>query len=320
MKLKPIVPAIVGPTGVGKTGTALAIAERLDAEIISMDSMQIYRHMDIGTAKPTREEQARVPHHMIDVVDPHERFTTSAYREMAFQAMEEIFARGKQPLLVGGTGLYLNAVSYEMSLGVSGADPQMRDRLRGIAQQPDGAQRLHSMLMRADPQSAQRLHPNDVRRVMRALEIYESTGKTRSEQEDERKREGPYHITVYGLSMPREALYARINKRVNAMMEAGLVDEVKALLAWGVVPNEEGGAMQAIGYKEMAAALAGEMTMDQAVERIKQGSRRYAKRQWTWFRHDERVKWFDFSQFREAHELEEALLAEIQSDLHNHKE
>lgn len=313
--MKPIVLALVGPTGVGKTAASLSIAQQLNAEIISMDSMQVYRGMDIGTAKPSREELATVAHHLIDVVDPHERFTTSAYRDLAFQAIEDILSRGKQPLLVGGTGLYLDAVSYEMSLGVSGADDEIRNRLRAIAAQADGKKRLHDMLASIDPQSAEKLHLNDVRRVMRALEIYETTGRSRSEQGDERRREGPYHVLVYGLSLPREQMYARINARVDAMMAAGLENEVRALLDAGVSPSVEGGAMQAIGYKEIVCALRGDISMACAVDWIKQGSRRYAKRQWTWFRHDSRTKWFDCSLFESPHALHEALLMQMQEDM-----
>ena len=313
--MKPIVLALVGPTGVGKTAASLSVARRLNAEIVSMDSMQVYRGMDIGTAKPSAQEMAAVPHHLIDVVDPHERFTTSAYRNLAFQAIGDILSRGKQPLLVGGTGLYLDAVSYEMSLGVSGADSGIRNRLRAVAAQQDGPKRLHDRLARVDPQSAEKLHPNDVRRVMRALEIFETTGKPRGEQGDERRREGPYHVLVYGLSLPREQMYARINARVDAMMAAGLEGEVRALLNAGVSPSVEGGAMQAIGYKEIVSALRGEISMARAVELIKQGSRRYAKRQWTWFGHDPRTKWFDCALYASQQALHEALLSQIREDI-----
>ena len=313
--MKPIALALVGPTGVGKTRTAIALAQRLGAEIVSMDSMQVYRYMDIGTAKPTTQERAAVPHHMIDVVHPGERFTTSAYRNMALRQMDDIRTRGHLPMLVGGTGLYLNAVSYEMSLGDNGADGALRERLRKIAAQAGGAQRLHDMLSSVDPQTAQCLHPNDVRRVMRAIEIYETTGKAKSEQGEEMKREGPYHMLVYGLSLPREQMYARINVRVDAMMAAGLVDEVKSLLDAGIEPCVEGGAMQAIGYKEIVSALRGEIAMDQAVALIKQNSRRYAKRQWTWFRRDSRTRWFDFSQLGGEKALEEALFLQIEADM-----
>lgn len=315
--MKPVVLALVGPTGSGKTRTAIRICQALNAEIVSMDSMQVYRGMDIGTAKPTREELAAAPHHMIDVVEPDHMFTVSMYREMACEVMDGILAREKTPLLVGGTGLYLQAISYEMSLGDNGADHALREELHRIAGEKDGPQRLHERLQRVDPASAEKLHPNDVRRVIRALEIYETSGRARSEQADEQRREGPYHVLVYGLSLPREMMYARINARVDEMVRNGLVDEVKGLLERGIEPRPEGGAMQAIGYKEIVSALHGEITMERAVDLIKQGSRRYAKRQWTWFRHDLRTKWFDWTAYADEDALIDALLHQIQEDIRN---
>lgn len=313
--MKPVVLALVGPTGSGKTRTAIEICRRLNAEIVSMDSMQIYRGMDIGTAKPTREELAAAPHHMIDVAEPDELFTVSMYREMAGKTIDDILARGKAPLLVGGTGLYLQAISFEMSLGENGADSAFREELNRIADEPGGAIKLHDRLRRVDPQSAEKLHPNDIRRVIRALEIYESSGRAKSEQGGEQRREGPYHVLVYGLSMPREQMYARINARVDEMVSRGLIKEVESLLARGVRPRKEGGAMQAIGYKEIVSALEGEISMDQAIALIKQGSRRYAKRQWTWFRHDARTKWFDWSEYSGEQQLIAALVEQIRKDI-----
>ena len=313
--MKPTVIALVGPTGSGKTKTAIELCHRLDAEIVSMDSMQVYRGMDIGTAKPTKEEQARAPHHLIDIVDPDCMFTVSMYRETACRVIDEIHNRGRIPILVGGTGLYLNAVSYEMSLGEKGADASLRDELNSIAQKAGGPEILHSRLRSVDPDSAQKLHPNDIRRVIRALEIFETSGKTKSEQTDNGRKEGPYHVLVYGLSLPRESMYERINRRVDQMVEAGLIDEVKRLLALGVEPKKEGGSMQAIGYKEIVSALRGEISMNTAIDLIKQGSRRYAKRQWTWFRHDARTKWFDWTEFQDESALIDALEAQIRTDI-----
>ena len=313
--MKPTILALVGPTGSGKTKTAIAICDALNAEIVSMDSMQIYRGMDIGTAKPTKEELASAPHHMIDVCDPDQIFTVSMCREMACKAIDDILSRGKLALLVGGTGLYLQAISYEMSLGEKGADSRLREELNRVAQQPDGPFKLHRRLEAVDPVSAKKLHPNDVRRVIRALEIYETSGKARSEQGNETREEGPYHVLVYGLSLPREQMYARINARVDQMMQDGLVQEVQSLLSQGIVPKPEGGAMQAIGYKEIVSALHGEITLDQAVSLIKQSSRRYAKRQWTWFRHDPRTQWFDWTEYASEKDLLNALIERIKSDL-----
>jgi len=314
-RVKPVVLALVGPTGSGKTKTAIALSRKLQAEIVSMDSMQIYRDMDIGTAKPTGEELASVPHHMIDVVEPDCLFTVSMYKEMASKVIDDILSRGKLPVLVGGTGLYLNALSFDMSMGDKGADSELREELHRIASEPDGPAKLHEKLKQVDPVSAQKLHPNDIRRVIRALEIYETSGKAKGDRGDEQRKEGSYHILVYGLSLPREQMYARINKRVDMMMKDGLLDEVKALLDRGIEPKQEGGAMQAIGYKEIVSALRGEISMEQAVSLIKQGSRRYAKRQWTWFRRDERTVWFDWTEYESEDALLEALLHRIQKDM-----
>lgn len=313
--MKPVVWALVGPTGAGKTQTAIRICRELNAEIVSMDSMQIYCGMDIGTAKPTQEERNAVPHHMIDVAQPDQLFTVSMYREMASKAIDSILARGKHPLLVGGTGLYLQALSYDLSLGDRGADNALRQELNDMAMQPDGPKRLHERLRAVDPESADRLHPNDVRRVIRALEIYETSGRAKSAQEADQRKEGPYRVLVYGLSMPREQMYARINARVDEMISAGLVDEVRRLLSSGIEPKREGGAMQAIGYKEIVSALRGETSMEEAVARIKQSSRHYAKRQWTWFRHDPRTQWYDWSAYASADALIEALASKMRADL-----
>jgi tRNA dimethylallyltransferase len=312
---KPAVLAIVGPTGSGKTAAAIHLCKHLNAEIVSMDSMQIYRGMDIGTAKPTLCERQAAVHHMIDVVDPEEIFTVSAYKEMVMPILADIFSRGKVPILVGGTGLYLNAISYEMNMGENGASHPVRDALNRIAEGENGPQILHDKLSRVDPETAKRLHPNDVRRVVRALEVYETTGKPMSALGDEEKTEGPYHVMVYGLSYPRDVMYERINRRVDCMVQEGLVAEVQRLLEMGIEPRKEGGAMQAIGYKEIVSALRGEITMERAIDLIKQGSRRYAKRQWTWFRHDSRVKWFDFAEYDSANALYDRLLQCIGNDL-----
>lgn len=312
--MKPVIVALVGPTGVGKTRVAIRLCGELNAEIVSMDSMQVYRGMDIGTAKPTRSEREAARHHMVDIVDPTESFTVADYRLLAYAAIDDILSRDKLPLLVGGTGLYLNAVSYEMSLGIKGEDSELRDSLQHAALEKDGRERLYARLAELDPQSAAKLHPNDVRRVIRALEIYALSGREKSAQDDAR-REGPYRVLVYGLSLPREQLYARIDMRVDEMIRAGLVEEVQVLLARGVRTKREGGAMQAIGYKEVAAALNGEMPLDQAIILIKRNSRRYAKRQWTWFRHDPRVRWFDLTCFENEGALVEALQCAIREDI-----
>ena len=313
--MKPTITAIVGPTGSGKTATSIRLCQQLNGEIVSMDSMQIYKRMDIGTAKPTAEQLSTVPHHMINIVDPDTMFTVSDYRSMAMGCIDDILSKGKQPILVGGTGLYLNAISYEMNMGESGADTSLRAELNAIAEQHNGASILHKRLVEVDPVSAEKLHENDIRRVIRALEVFYTTGKPISAMADHEKTEGPYHVLVYGLSLPRDQMYARINQRVDEMIADGLVDEVKTLLDSGIEPKKEGGSMQAIGYKEIVSALRGEMTLDQAISLIKQGSRRYAKRQWTWFRHDPRTVWFDWTDYENADALINALENRILSDL-----
>ena len=313
--MKPTIIALVGPTASGKTKTAIEICRELNAEIVSMDSMQIYRGMDIGTAKPTKDELDAAVHHMIDIVEPDAVFTVSMYREAAFRVIDDILSRGKLPLLVGGTGLYLNAISYEMNMGESGADDSIRNELNRIAAQPDGALQLYERLMSIDSESAKKLHPHDTRRVIRALEIYETTGRTKSQQENEEHAEGPYHVLVYGLTLPRTMMYDRINQRVDSMIKKGLIAEVEHLLDLGIRPRKEGGAMQAIGYKEIVNALDGEISMDHAIGLIKQGSRRYAKRRWTWFRHDARTKWFDWTEYKDEKSLIDTLISQIRSDL-----
>lgn len=313
--MKPTILALVGPTGSGKTKTAIQLCKELDGEIVSMDSMQIYRGMDIGTAKATIAEQHAVPHHMIDIVDPDQVFTVSMYREMACKAIDDILARGKLPVLVGGTGLYLQAISYEMSLGEKGANSALREELQRIAAQSGGPEKLHAKLQIVDPDTAAKLHPHDTRRVIRALEIYETSGKAKSEQRNEDRIEGPYRVLVYGLSLPRDQMYARINARVDQMMQEGLVEEVKSLLRQGVAPNPDGGAMQAIGYKEIVSAILGEMSLEQAVSLIKQSSRRYAKRQWTWFRRDQRTQWFDWTEYPAENDLIQALIERVKADI-----
>jgi len=313
--VKPTIVALVGPTGSGKTRTAIQLCKALNGEIVSMDSMQIYRGMDIGTAKPTASELAAAPHHMIDIIDPDCLYTVSMYREQASAVIDDILRRGRMPILVGGTGLYLQALSYDMNLGEKGADPALREELNRIAQKKDGPQVLHDRLKLVDPSSAKKLHPHDVRRVIRAIEIFEISGKTKEENAAEQKKEGPYTILVYGLSLPRDKMYTRINERVDEMMRLGLIDEVQRLLDKGIEPRKEGGAMQAIGYKEIVSALRGEISMEQAIDLIKQGSRRYAKRQWTWFRHDKRTKWYDWSDFASEEALVSALITQIQTDI-----
>ena len=287
---KPILPVIAGPTASGKTACAVSLCLRIGGEVVSADSMQVYRGMKVLSAQPGDEEIRGVPHHLLGCVEPSERFTADAYGSAAKACIAGIRARGNVPMLCGGTGLYIDAVTRPMSFSRR-SDPQMHEALLALADAPGGREQLFEMLRKVDPESASRLHPNDVRRVSRAIEIYRLTGMTQMEHvRRDREREGEFRELIFGLEWPRELLYQRINARVDRMLEDGLVDEVRALLS---DPRFHPTAMQAIGYKEIAAALQGGISMDEAVWRTKQASRNLAKRQMTWFRRDPRVIWLD---------------------------
>ena len=267
--------AIAGPTAVGKTALSIALAKALDGEIISCDSMQIYRGMDIGTAKPTKAEMAEVPHHMIDVADPADNYSCADYAKDASRILADILARGKTPIFCGGTGLYLESVLYEGAYSSPEADEALRETLWAKT-----AEENHAALMKVDPEAAAAIHPNNRKRVIRALEIYLVSGKTKTEWDKENTRgtlkEG---AEIYVLtSSDREALYKRIDTRVDLMLEAGLLEEVKGL---SLDPATTAG--QAIGYKELNGYFAGQATLDEALDKIKQASRNYAKRQLTWW-------------------------------------
>ena len=285
---KPLLPVVAGPTASGKTACAVALCRRIGGEVVSADSMQIYRGMEVLSAVPDAAERGGVPHHLLSCVDPATRFSADAYREAANRCIAGILARGHQPVLCGGTGLYIDAVTRPMSFSME-SDPALHAALIVEAEAPGGRRKLHDALREVDPVSAARLHENDVRRVVRALEIYRITGVTQTEHtRRDRAREGDYSEVIFALDWPREALYGRIDARVDDMLARGLVDEVRALMA------DEAGhptAMQAIGYGQVAAALRGELSMEDAVWQTKRDSRNLAKRQLTWFRRDPRVIW-----------------------------
>ena len=288
---KPFLVAIGGPTASGKTAVAIQLCLRAGGEVISCDSMQIYRGMDIGTAKPTREERRGIPHYMLDVVDPGENYSVSAFSEAADAHAEDIASRGRVPVLCGGTGLYMDAVLKPMRFSEKSSD-ELRASLKAVAAQEGGPLMLHERLRQIDPDSAARLHPNDLRRVIRAIEVYELTGRTLTEQMKIDQLTPPRYDSVqFALEWPRDALYRRINDRVDIMIEQGLKGEVEALLDSGV--SLDATSMQGLGYKEMAAFLMGRVSFDHAVESIKQGTRHYAKRQITWFKRDKTVTWLD---------------------------
>ena len=280
---------LTGPTATGKTALAVALAQKLGGEVVSADSMQLYRGMDIGTAKPTAAEMGGVPHHMFDVADPEEDFSVSRYVELAAACVEDIHARGRVPILAGGTNLYIDSLLSGRSFAEKG-DGALREKL-GAEYDAQGGEAMLARLAAVDAERAAKLAPGDKRRIVRALEIFALTGKTISAHDAETRERPPRWPSVrFALNFAdREALYARIDRRVDAMMAQGLENEVRALLARGVPP--EATAMQAIGYKEIAEALRGACTMEEAVARIKQGSRRYAKRQLTWLRRDKALRW-----------------------------
>jgi len=282
---------IVGPTAVGKTELAISLAEELNAEIISADSMQVYKGMDIGTAKPTATERARVPHHMIDVADPREEFSAGRYLKLAEEAIADIRGRGKEPLVVGGTGLYIKALTDGLFEGPS-ADFALREELMEKERVRPGS--LHEMLLKSDPDAASRMHPSDLRRIIRALEVYKTEGRPISRVHEEHKAQVSMRaVRMAGLRRNREELYKRIDERVDAMMSAGFLDEVKGLRDMGCARDMV--SMQALGYKQALAYMDGETTLDEAVRLIKRDTRRYAKRQFTWFNAEPRIRWVDLA-------------------------
>ena len=313
---KKVAIAIVGPTGTGKSEAALDVAQALSpAEILSIDSMQVYRGMDIGTAKLPVPFRREIPHHLLDIIEPDQSMSVSLFREMAIHKMEELDAEGKRSILVGGTGLYLNAIQYELNFGTEGADELYRTKLKEIANNEEGKKQLYEQLREIDPQTADKLHYHDINRVIRALEIYHLTGKRKSDLDQIKYEEGPFHVLIYGLTLPRPQLYRRLDHRTEKMLQQGWIEEVQKLIEAGIDFCKEGGAGQAIGYAEIASYLRGKLSYDTMADLIKKNTRRYAKRQWTWFRHLKQITWFDESEFNSVYERNKALICRIKSDL-----
>nr|WP_274388477.1 tRNA (adenosine(37)-N6)-dimethylallyltransferase MiaA [Brevibacillus agri] len=282
---------IIGPTAVGKTQLSLDLAQQFNGEIISGDSMQVYRGMDIGTAKAEPAELALVPHHLIDIKNPDEEYSVALFQESATRLITEINQRERLPFIVGGTGLYIESVTHRFQFSQAAQDPELRERLQRLAD-AEGVEALHARLADVDPITAQRLHPNDVKRVIRALEIYESTGYKMSDFQL-RAQHSPYDLVMIGLTMERAVLYERINRRVELMIEAGLVEEVRGLLDKGYDASMV--SMQGLGYKELIPYLYGEITLEKAINDIQQRTRHFAKRQLSWFRRIPEVQWFDMT-------------------------
>jgi len=294
--MKPRVLVIVGPTAVGKTALSLQIAARLGGEIISADSMQVYRGMDIGTAKPTLSERSYVPHHLIDVVDPGAAFSAADYQRLARCAVDDILGRGRLPIFSGGTGLYIRAAIDDYNFTASENNPEVRQKLHQELQE-DGLDALYHRLKQVDPIVASRLAATDQRRIIRALEVFATTGRALSSWESEKDiKNALYDVIMIGLLRPRAELYTRIDERVEQMFASGLVREAKQLFDRGLSLV----AGQALGYKELLAYLAGHSSLEEAKTLLKQQTRRYAKRQMTWFRADSRVRWVEAQDAQQA--------------------
>ncbi|MBO0573979.1 tRNA (adenosine(37)-N6)-dimethylallyltransferase MiaA [Clostridium botulinum] len=299
---------LAGPTAVGKTDISIKLAKKLNGEIISADSMQIYKYMDIGSAKITKEEMKGIPHHLIDVVAPHEEFNVSSFKTLAEKCIKDIWSRGKLPIIAGGTGLYINSLIYNYDFTDADRDEDYREYLIRLSEDK-GKEYVHSLLKDIDEKSYEKLYPNDLKRVVRALEVYKITGKSISEytKENEKKLYNiPYNINYFVLNMNREVLYERINKRVDIMMDKGLIEEVKKLESMGYTPDMQ--SMKGIGYKEILFYLKGDISLDEAIYLIKKGSRNYAKRQLTWFRKDKRSIWIDKDKYRSEEEIADKII------------
>lgn len=299
---------IAGPTAVGKTDISIKLAKKLNGEVISVDSMQIYKHMDIGSAKISKEEQEGITHHLIDFLEPTEEFSVADFKELAEEKIKDIYSRGKLPILVGGTGLYINSLICNLSFTESEKDDSYREKLNLLAEK-HGNEYIHDLLKEVDPESAKNIHFNNRKRVIRALEVFKNTGKPFSSFVDNNIYNCDYDLYYYVLNMNREKLYERINKRVDIMLERGLIDEVKSLKAMGL--NENMQSMKGIGYKELLLALNNILSLDDAIDKIKQGSRNYAKRQLTWFRKEPRAKFIDKDKFENEEEIINLIINDI---------
>lgn len=283
---------ICGPTASGKTALSIKIAKRFGGEIVSADSMQIYRYMDIGTAKPDMTERDGVVHHMIDIINPDETYSVAQYVEQAHEVIKDIKSSKKVPVVTGGTGLYINSLIDDVDFGKNDSDHKIRDELQKIADE-QGIDVLVEELRKFDPISAEKIHKNNTRRIIRAIEFYKMTGTPISEHQAEtKKKESRYLPCLLAIKWDMEKLYERIEKRVDIMVEQGLINEVKTLEKMGYINSAL--SMQGIGYKETAEYLKGEITLDEAIDKIKTGTRHYAKRQMTWFRRDKRINWIDY--------------------------
>lgn len=287
---KPTVIVICGPTASGKTALSIELAKRINGEIVSADSMQIYKYMDIGSAKPTKKEMDGIKHYMLDFVEPNMRYSVADYKKEAECCIEKILKKGKVPIVVGGTGLYVNSLIYGIEYNEIKLDKEYRKELEEIAEN-EGLEGLYNKAFEIDPTATERISCNDKKRILRILEIYHETGKTKTEQEIEsRSKEVKYNYKVFAINMDREKLYDRINQRVDIMIEQGLIEEVKNLISkYDELPT----AIQGLGYKETKEYIEGIISKEEMIDKIKMETRRYAKRQLTWFRKDKQTIWID---------------------------
>lgn len=309
MKKKPLI-ILTGPTAVGKTKASIGLAKAVDGEIISADSMQVYRHMDIGSAKIKPEEMEGIPHHLIDVLEPDDEFHVVKFQQLAKKAMREIWERGHIPIVTGGTGFYIQALLYDIDFDENEKEDACRKELEAYARE-HGAEALHEKLALVDPSSAEMIHPNNIKRVIRALEFYEQTGKRISEHnETQRQRESPYAFAYFVLTDDRAHLYERINRRVDQMIEEGLVNEVQALKDKGYTKQLV--SMQGLGYKEILDYLDGNCTLEEAIYTIKRDTRHFAKRQLTWFKRERDVIWINKQSFGyDAEQILDEMLSKL---------
>ena len=302
MNKRPLI-ILTGPTAVGKTALSIKLAKAVNGQMISADSMQVYRHMDIGTAKIKPEEMQGIPHYLIDVLEPEEDFNVVRFQHMAKEALAKIYAEGGIPIVVGGTGFYIQALLYDIDFEENDEDTTYRQELQQLAD-AKGAEYLHEMLKQVDPESAQTIHANNVKRVIRALEFHHQTGLPISaHNEEQRQKESPYHFLYFVLNDDRQMLYDRIDKRIDIMLEQGLVDEVKELVASGC--KRDMVSMQGLGYKEILNYLEGNCTLEEAVYILKRDTRHFAKRQLTWFKREREVIWLNRPDFQD----DDAILA-----------
>ena len=293
---KPPLIIITGPTAVGKTSLSLDLAQQLNGEIISADSMQVYKHMDIGTAKISKQEQRGIPHHLIDILEPEQSFHVASFQSSAKDVLQDLYKRGKTPIVVGGTGFYIQALLYDIDFSKGEEDLAYRLELKKMEQEV-GVVALHEHLRKKDPRSAEVIHPNNVKKVIRALEYWKQTGQSiTTHNEEQRRRESPYSFRYFVLTDERSILYHNIDRRVDEMLAQGLVEEVKTLMERGL--DERYQSMQGLGYKEILEYLHGKCNLEEAVYRLKRDTRHFAKRQLTWFRREKEVIWVDKSHYR----------------------